>query len=603
MTEVRESTKKEMVRKAIIAMIAIIVTFILGAMGSFYSFDKILADRWYQKPTPTNPQIKIIAIDEKTLQIFGDMKTWNRSIPADLVNILYAREEYAPSVTVFDIMYISDMDSENDLRFAKSCQKAGSVITAVNTVYETEVTKQGETLVIDEGHIGMVEYPYDALREVSAYGYANTIQDKDGYIRFATTQVEYQGEIIEALAVKAYKMYCEKQGITPVMPTTFENNKFGFTYSGKSGSYEILSLADVLGGKIAPQAFTDSIVFVGAYAPGMQDAYNVAIQKGAQMYGVEIHANILEAIMEGKTNLPISNVIFGCVGAVVVAAFVILCWKSKIIISTIVMILVILLNFGIGKMLYHNGRVMNLVIVPLMLVLTYGYFLVEGYVSEILRRKKVVSAFKKYVAPQVVDEISKQGDFKIVLGGESRDIAVLFVDIRGFTPMSESLEPEQVVEILNEYLQLTTESIFKNGGTLDKFIGDATMAVFNAPFDSEDYIYKAVCAARDIVAGSRQLEEKLMARFGKTVSFGVGVNCGKAVVGNIGCDFRMDYTAIGDTVNTAARLESNAKKGQILISEAVYEAVKDRIEVTEIGEIPLKGKSKGVFVYQLDKVN
>lgn len=146
-------------------------------------------------------------------------------------------------------------------------------------------------------------------------------------------------------------------------------------------------------------------------------------------------------------------------------------------------------------------------------------------------------------------------------------------------------------------------TIFKNGGTLDKFIGDATMAVFNAPFDLDDYIYRAVCTARDIAAGSQALEEKLMARFGKTVSFGIGVNCGRAVVGNIGCDFRMDYTAIGDTVNTAARLESNAKKGQILISESVYEAVKDRIEVSPIGEIPLKGKSKGVFVYQLDKVN
>ena len=178
----------------------------------------------------------------------------------------------------------------------------------------------------------------------------------------------------------------------------------------------------------------------------------------------------------------------------------------------------------------------------------------------------------------------------------------MFVDIRGFTPMSESLKPEQVVEILNEYLSLTTNAIFQNGGTLDKFVGDATMAVFNAPFDLEDYVYKAVCTARDIAAGSAELEKKLMERFGKTVSFGIGVNCGEAVVGNIGCEYRMDYTAIGDTVNTAARLESNAKAGQILISEAVYEAVKDRLEVTEVGVIPLKGKSNGVFVYSVDKV-
>lgn len=594
--------KKEMIRKTVVVAIAAILTFVLSVTGILYSFDKIFADGWYQKPTPTNPQIKIISIDEKTLQAYGDMKTWNRSISADLVDKLYEHEEYAPSVTVFDIMYISDVDEETDLRFAESCKKADNIITAVNTVYETEVTKQGENLIVDESHIGMVEYPYVSLKEASYYGYANTIQDKDGYIRYATTEINYNGEVIEALAVKAYKMYCEDQGMTPVLPETFDNNKFGFTYSGKSGAYEILSLVDVLEGKIAPQAFANSIVFVGAYAPGMQDAYNVAIQKGAQMYGVEIHANIMEALMEGKTNLPVSNTMFALVAVVIVVVFAVICWKSKIVVSTIVMVLAIGLNFAVSKMLYNNGKVMNLVILPMMFLLVYAYFLVEGYLTEILRRRKVVSAFKKYVAPQVVDEISKQGDFKIVLGGESREIAVLFVDIRGFTPMSESLEPEQVVEILNEYLQLTTESIFKNGGTLDKFIGDATMAVFNAPFDLDDYIYRAVCTARDIAAGSQALEEKLMARFGKTVSFGIGVNCGRAVVGNIGCDFRMDYTAIGDTVNTAARLESNAKKGQILISEFVYEAVKDRVEVTEIGEIPLKGKSKGVFVYQVDKV-
>lgn len=594
--------KKEVIRKSAASIVTAILTFVLSVTGILYSFDKIIADRWYQKPTPTNPQIKIIAIDEKTLQVYGDIKTWNRSIPADLVDKLYEQKEYAPSVTVFDIMYISDVDEETDLRFAESCKRAGNIITAVNTVYETLVTKQGNSLVVNEEHIGMVEYPYAALKEASSYGYANTIQDKDGYIRFATTEVEYNGEAIDALAVKAYKMHCENQGITPEMPETFMNNRFGFTFSGKGGAYEVLSLADVLEGKIAPQAFANSVVFVGAYAPGMQDAYNVAIQKGAQMYGVEIHANILEALMEGKTNLPVSTVTFGIIAALFVAVFAVICWKTKIVVSTIVMLVAIGLNFFAGKLLYSNGKVMNLVILPMMFLLTYAYFLVEGYLTEILRRKKVVSAFKKYVAPQVVDEISKQGDFKIVLGGESRDIAVLFVDIRGFTPMSESLEPEQVVEILNEYLQLTTESIFKNGGTLDKFIGDATMAVFNAPFDLDDYIYRAVCTARDIAAGSQELEEKLMKRFGKTVSFGIGVNCGRAVVGNIGCDFRMDYTAIGDTVNTAARLESNAKKGQILISEYVYEAVKDRVEVTEIGEIPLKGKSKGVFVYQVDQI-
>jgi len=211
-------------------------------------------------------------------------------------------------------------------------------------------------------------------------------------------------------------------------------------------------------------------------------------------------------------------------------------------------------------------------------------------------------AFNKYVAPQVVDEIAKDGTYELKLGGENRDIAVFFVDIRGFTTLSESLSPEQVVDILNGYLELTTASIFRHGGTLDKFVGDATMAVFNAPFDTEDYVYKAILAAWDIVQGGKRIEKEYKERYGKQVGFGVGINCGPAVVGNIGCEFRMDYTAIGDTVNTAARLEANAPKGTVYISEAVYERVKDRITVEKVGTIPLKGKNNDVFVYSVTEV-
>ena len=165
--------------------------------------------------------------------------------------------------------------------------------------------------------------------------------------------------------------------------------------------------------------------------------------------------------------------------------------------------------------------------------------------------------------------------------------------------MSESLQPEEVVNILNEYLALTTSSVLNNEGTLDKFIGDATMAVFNAPFDLEDYIFKAIKTALDIRDGSEKLAKRLQEKFGKTISYGIGVNFGDAVVGNIGCEFRMDYTAIGDTVNTAARLESRAKAGEILISEAVYQEVNARINAEPVGEMELKGKSIPVKVYRL----
>jgi len=189
------------------------------------------------------------------------------------------------------------------------------------------------------------------------------------------------------------------------------------------------------------------------------------------------------------------------------------------------------------------------------------------------------------------------------LGGSRREITVLFVDIRGFTPLSEAAAPEEVVEILNEYLTLVAQCIFKYGGTLDKFIGDAAMAMFNAPLDLEDHCLKAVQAAWAMKEGATPLQQRLEEKFGRTVQFGIGVNTGPAVIGNIGASFRMDYTAIGDTVNTAAHLESNAKPGQILLSQDVYEKVKERVAAANLGEIKVKGKAQGVNVFQVDGVH
>ena len=165
--------------------------------------------------------------------------------------------------------------------------------------------------------------------------------------------------------------------------------------------------------------------------------------------------------------------------------------------------------------------------------------------------------------------------------------------------MSEVLTPEEVVEILNKYLDLTTKSVFAYGGTVDKFIGDCTMAVYNSPFDLEDYAFKAIKSALMMRSMADELEKELFDKYGRSVSFGIGINMGEAVVGNIGSKDRMDYTAIGDTVNTAERLESKAKKGQIIISDTVYESLKDRIIVEDLGILELKGKANGIHAYNV----
>ena len=214
----------------------------------------------------------------------------------------------------------------------------------------------------------------------------------------------------------------------------------------------------------------------------------------------------------------------------------------------------------------------------------------------------MTTRFKKYVAPEIVNEILKEGTDSLKLGGKLTQIAVLFVDVRGFTSMSEKLDPEQLVAVLNRYLGLISECILKNGGTLDKFIGDAAMAFWGAPLRDDDYVFKAVQAAADMAAGSAALAEELERLYGRSVSFGIGIHMGPAVVGNIGSPQRMDYTAIGDTVNTAERLEANAKGGNIYISRAVAEALEGRIRVTPLGKIQLKGKEEGFEVFRMDEI-
>lgn len=595
--------QKNALKKKIYLSIIVFITFILYYFHPLYNVDKMGADRLYNHSSITSTAIKIIKIDERSLEEYGQYNTWNRDIPAQLVEKLTENPEYAPAVIAFDILYISEMDKDGDERFANACERAGNVIVADNIVYNKAAKQDiNGDYYVDEMNIQMIEKPYDKLWAVTEQGFANTTQDTDGYIRQALAYVDTEEGRIFSLSYQIYEKYMKYVGKEASMPRIYANNRFEFAFSGESGAYENISLVNVLDGTVDPRVFSGCVVLVGAYAPGMQDAYNVAAQRGAQMYGVEIHANILEALMKGKTAVPVNPVLCAVLMAAAAGLFYYLIQKINMMLSFLLLAVLLILNSLLGVMLYKNGYVMQLIGLPVILIISYVSHIASNYLVERKKRKEVVGAFKKYVAPQIVDEVSKSGEFKLVLGGECRDIAVLFVDIRGFTPMSESLQPEQVVEILNEYLTLTTRSIFKNGGTLDKFIGDATMAVFNAPFDLDDYVFKAVCTARDIASGADELEKKMMERFGKSVSFGIGVNCGSAVVGNIGCDFRMDYTAIGDTVNTAARLESNAKRRQILISEMVYEKVKDRVEVTSMGEIPLKGKSRSICVYSVDKV-
>ena len=567
--------------------------------------DSAAEDLLYHRAGGTSSDIKIIAIDDKSISELGSYESWNRGMYALLVEKLCVSDDIKPAVIGFDVLFDGEKDELSDRRFAEACRNHGNVVTAFSYVFERDVTADSDgTLEINNLFVSDVIKPYEELYSATKHGFANALMDnKDGLIRTSFLYFPPDpkpGEMLEfSFNAELYKAYMSAVN-EPVELPDMDRAAYSFRYSGKIGGFETISFSDVITGAVPPEAFDGCAVLVGAYAQGMMDMYYVPVDRSAQMFGVEIHANALQALIEGKYIHKIPEWISALIAAVLVFAVAVIGQSISVHKTLILCIAVIIARMSAGFVLFNTAGYSSEVIVsPIFLALTAGYCVVLHYSIARKSKRRIESAFKKYVAPQVVSKIARSGEYELKLGGETRDIAALFVDIRGFTPLSESMEPEQVVEILNSYLKLTTNCIFKHGGTLDKFIGDATMAIFNAPFDTDDYVYKAVLTAWDIARGGDEIERECVEKFGKHVGFGVGVNCGKAVVGNIGCDFRMDYTAIGDTVNTAARLEANAPRGKVYISDAVYELVRDRISVEEVGEIPLKGKSKGVFVYSV----
>lgn len=211
------------------------------------------------------------------------------------------------------------------------------------------------------------------------------------------------------------------------------------------------------------------------------------------------------------------------------------------------------------------------------------------------RTETLRSAFARYVAPTVVERVLSNPAM-MALGGTRREISVVFADVRGYTALTEHAEPEEVVALLNDYFRLATDVIFSREGTLDKFLGDAVMAFFNAPEDQHDHVYRAVDAA---LALQHAIAERNARITGKGLRFGIGVHVGEAVVGNVGTNRAMNYTAIGDTVNVAKRLQEHARPGDVLITSAVQSRLADRVQVEQVGDVPIKGRSQPVIVYRL----
>lgn len=447
-----------------------------------------------------------------------------------------------------------------------------------------------------------LSYPYEDLRNAVTIGISNaTQQSPDGSIRNAALSLSYEDQTFDSFSVAVYKSYQASIGQNYYLPDMGQNEFFGFNNITDSNNCNIIQLSDLLSGDYDQTLITGNIILIGSYDAVSSDAGHFAqfVHPNGEQQEVLMQTSIIQALLNQKMIFDISPLFQALCCALLIALFYLLNNTRRslqILFTDLAALLVIVCA---GFIANQSGRRILLLIPVIFLLISLFLSLLQHLVFSILSRREMERTFKLYVDSQVVEEISEKSPEELTQVSRRKHIAVLFVDIRGFTSISESLEPEQVVEILNEYLSSVADAIQKWGGTVDKFIGDAAMAVFNAPRDQEDYIFRAVCAADEILKSSTYIREKYEKRFGKTVSYGIGINCGEAIVGNIGSKSHMDYTAIGDTVNTAARLEAHAGAGQILVSEAVWYAVRDRVRADCIGSLSLKGKSHTVTTYEI----
>src|SRR5437773_3964464 len=260
---------------------------------------------------------------------------------------------------------------------------------------------------------------------------------------------------------------------------------------------------------------------------------------------------------------------------------------------------------GMGALAYFSNIVPDLFHPWMALALTYTGVTAYRVLYEDRERRKVTTLFGQYLKPEIVAQLAKTrgGADEILRGGDRRDITLLFIDIRGFTSMSESMAAEDVTTLIQMYLDHMSDLIFTWDGTIDKYVGDEIMALWNAPRDQENHALLAVRCAYDMINRAPELQQRLLEKGLPPIRWGIGVNTGAAVVGNMGSQSRLQYTALGDTVNTAARFCANAPAFHLLIGQPTYDAVKDYVAVDLVPGVQLKGKSAQTFrIYQVTAI-
>jgi adenylate cyclase len=573
-----EIFKSKLIKTLFVSIFISIIVSLLMTVGFLNTWESKISDAFYY-PSDTLSDIIIIEIDDESIYKLGEWPLSRDHYATVIDNINNSK------VIGIDILF--DLPRDGDEKFADSLSE-NNVVLAIE--YRDFSFRNGElyadNLLKPNENLGVLGEDYEA-------GFINLYTDDDKVTRSITPEISS----IEGYNPFSAEIVRKFTGLS----TDLKTSRMLINFYSEPGGFEYVSFYDVYNNSENLPNFEGKIVLIGYTASGVDDTFMVPISDKA-MAGVEIHANLVQSLLlkdyiSYQDDITAIGIIF---------LFGIICglliYRFKIIIATIILSLVFIAFFLLSLFLIFDnfGTIMNLLFPLFTVVFVYIALVAIYYRTEEKTRKWITSVFGKYVSPVVIDTLIKNPDM-INLGGEKKNITIFFSDIRGFTTISEKLEPEELVNLLNEYLTEMTSIIIKDQGLVDKYMGDAIMAIWGAPLDLPDHPKIACSSSLEMVEKLNELKNKWKSEGIPAFDIGIGLNSGNAIVGNMGSSTRFDYTAMGDNVNLASRMEGlNKLYGtNIIITEKTLKFVKDDFEIRKLDAVKVKGKKKPVLIYEL----
>ena len=525
----------------------------------------LITDQFFDSFRTTNmrDEVRIVGIDDESLQAFGAWP-WDRNVFADLTTKL---DTYGVKIIAYDILFLEARAGDVAFRDAL-------LTTQSKIIFASKIDNEKHlTSFLGKG------------AKLSDNGLANVIPDSDGKVRKYPTSRIVDGVCVNTLAQKAFFYYTHKT-------EHCENNRTLFRYPL---SIQTISVKDVIKGTVPEGFFKNKVVFIGSTSLDLEDHF--VGMGGEKIGGVFVHASIFSSLLNGVADKNLSSNHILLILFVYGILFVVFLYRTKTPFTQFAVVagsIIIILLATVG--LFSRGYIAPFPWLITESILLGAYVALFRFIKERKQNQYIRSLFSKYVHKDVLKELMKSSS-SLRFDGEKRNMTILFSDIRGFTSFSEIMSPEELTKLLNAYLSAMTPPIFEEKGTIDKFIGDAVMAFWNAPLFVHNHPTHAVRAALRMEQSLKLFNVK----HNSNLAMGIGVHVGDVVVGNVGSEDRVNYTVLGDAVNLASRIEGLTKKYAVgcIVTEEVKERVTDNtILFRKLDTITVKGKITPTVLYE-----